>query len=101
MVALRLYFSANIVKIYNITLGFNLFLRHHLGLQLLGGEGFLLRLHSEYGVQLFTAPYLSVLRCQFPLLFHSLIVIVVIALVKQHKRYPILGVKKPVAEPRP
>lgn len=69
-----------------------LFLSHHLGLQFLRSEGFLLRPHSEYGVQFFLTPYLSVLRCQHGLLFHGFVIVIVIALVEQHERYPILGI---------
>ena len=81
-----------------------LFLRHYLGLQFLRREGFLLRSYvqphaAKFGLQFIIA--LGCCQCRLGALARLLIVIVVIALVKQHKRDVVLGIKEPIPQPRP
>lgn len=72
-----------------------LFLSHHLGLQFLRSEGFLLRPHVQAHVTKFGFQFIIARsRCQsrFGALARLLVVIIIITLVKQHKRDVVLGV---------
>lgn len=81
-----------------------LFLRHHLGLKLLRREGFLLRSYVQPHAAKFSFQ-LDIARCRcecrLGALARLLVVIIIITLVKQHKRDVVLGVENPIAEPRP
>lgn len=72
-----------------------LFLRHHLSLQFLGREGFLLRSYVQSHAAKFSFQLgIACSRCQRRLgsCAWLLVVIVVIALIEQHKRDIVLGV---------
>lgn len=77
---------------------------HHLGLKLLRRESFLLRSYvqshsSKFGLQFIVA--LCRRQCRLGALARLLVVIVVITLVEKHKRDVVLGVEKPISQPRP
>lgn len=76
-----------------------LFLLHHLGLQLLRRDGFLLRSYvqphaAKSGLQLIVARCRC--QCRLGALARLFVVIVVITLVEQHKRDIVLGIEKPI-----
>lgn len=76
-----------------------LFLPHHLGLQFLRREGFLLWSYvqshpAKFGFQFIIT--LGCCQCRLGSLTRLLVVIVVITLVKKHKRYVVLSVEKPI-----
>ena len=77
---------------------------HHLGLKLLRREGFLLgsyvQTHSaKFSLQFVIA--LSRCKCSLGAFARLLIVIVVVTFVEKHKSDVVLGVEKPITQPRP
>lgn len=81
-----------------------LFFPHHLGLQLLWRERFLLRPYVQPHAAKFSFQFgiaRCCCQCRLCPLARLFVVIVVIAFVEQHKRYPIFGIEKPIPKPRP
>lgn len=79
-------------------------LSHHLGLKLLRRECFLLGSYVQTHPAKFSLQFviaLSRCKCSLGAFARLLIVIVVVTLVEKHKSDVVLGVEKPITQPRP